>query len=281
MSDERLRVTIPDNDGSATGKGRGADDVEREIEQIRRRTVELNQQAAQSRAETARIRAYAAEQREQAIGAGIDTARFEVENAKRDFEDSMNSGDFAKASEAQRRIADATVRTQRLEEARSHLQQQQQFTAPQSTGDVVEDFCLGRSAATQQWIRQHPEMIRDQKKLLKLQAAHYDAVANDLTPDTNEYFTYVEKQIGLRPNQPVKRSSDPRAHVRGNQVFLTPGEARTATDGTLTWSRNDLAAGRIKDPKLVGEPIGTTEMARRKKIMTGQGYYSQLSDLDK
>jgi hypothetical protein len=271
-----LRIPIDDNDGSATSKGRSADDVEREIEQVRRRTAELNQQAAHYRAETARIRAYAAEQREQAIGAGLDTARLEAENAKADFRSSMDVGNFDKAAEAQQRIAAAEVRAQRLQEAQNYLQTQPQPAAPQSTGDPVEDFCQGRSAATQQWVRQHPDMIRDQKKFLRLQAAHYDAIGNDLAPDSKPYFDHIERSIGLKSNQPVRRSSDPRTHVEGRQVFLTPGEARTATDGTITWTKYDLAAGRIKDSKLVGEPIGTTEYARRKRSLIGQGAYDRL-----
>jgi hypothetical protein len=267
-SDTDLRISIePDTgDGSATPA-----DIERQIEQERRRTAEAHRQAAAYRHESARLRSEIAGRQAERISTAAEAAKLEVETAKRDFEDSMNTGDFARSAEAQARIADATLRAQRLEEYNNYLQ-----TAPQQTqpADPAEAFAQGRTEASAAWIRQHPEFVRDQRKFVKLQAAHHDALAKDLTPDTSAYFEHVERRIGLRKPAPAYDPNDPRTHVRGSEVRLTPGESERATDGSITWGRHDLAAGRCKASQ-VGEPIGHAEFARRKRRMMADGYYDR------
>lgn len=55
-------------------------------------------------------------------------------------------------------------------------------------------------------------------------------------------------------------------HVR---VILTDGERDHATDGTIVWNTDD-PTGRFKK----GDPIGLTEMARRKMLMKKNGRYN-------
>jgi hypothetical protein len=120
-------------------------------------------------------------------------------------------------------------------------------------------------------------MIRDPKKFSKLQAAHYDALAEGHAPDSPGYFAAVETRIGLRKAE-RKTAFDPnnvRTHIRGNEVRLTKGEHERSLDGSLVWGRHDLAAGRCTAAQL-NEPIGLAEMARRKKILAAQGAYDRL-----
>jgi hypothetical protein len=121
-------------------------------------------------------------------------ARAESANAKAAYREAMEVGDFDKAAEAQEAIATAASRIQNLESVRAYQAQR-----PQQPADPVETFAQ-RTGASAAWIRQHPEYIRDQQKFAKLQAGHYSALGEGLTPDTPEYFARVEREIGLRKN---------------------------------------------------------------------------------
>jgi hypothetical protein len=269
-SDTDLRISIEPDDGSGTRSG-GAADIEGQIAQERRRTAEAHRQAAAYRHESAQLRSEIAGRQAERISTAAEAARLEIETAKRDFEDSMNTGDFAKSAEAQARIADATLRAQRLEEYNNYLQ-----SAPQQTQalDPAEAFAQGRTEASAAWIRQHPEFVRDQRKFVKLQAAHHDALANDLTPDTSAYFEHVERRIGLRKAAPAYDPNDVRTHIRGREMRLTPGEVESATGGAVVWNRSDAVRGKCR-PDEVGSPIGVKEFARRKKQMMADGYYDR------
>ncbi len=128
--------------------------------------------------------------------------------------------------------------------------------------DPVENHISQCSQPTQKWMRDHIDWIRDPSKYEKVQRAHFHALGEGHTPDTSSYFEHVEKRIGLRKEQPV--------------VTLTKREAELAEDGTHTWGKHDLAAGRIKDASLIGKPIGTQEMGRRKVLLTREGRYNKI-----
>jgi hypothetical protein len=263
MADTDLRIDIEPDTGAAPAKG--PKEGGRSIEEINAETRRYQQEAAN-------YRAMAAQQRVANLSAAIDVAQTESESAKQAYVQAMDMGDFAAAAAAQEAIAAATVKVQNLEAAERYYQ-----NAPQQPSDPVEAFAQGRTEASAAWIRQHPDFVRDQRKFVKLQAAHHDALANDLTPDTSAYFEHVERRIGLRKPAPAYDPNDPRTHVRGSEVRLTPGESERATDGSITWGRHDLAAGRCKANQ-VGEPIGHAEFARRKRRMMADGYYDRVSD---
>jgi hypothetical protein len=168
--------------------------------------------------------------------------------------------------------------------------------------DPVEAFIATRTEPTANWLREHRDWLTDARKNKKLTAADADAQAEGHVPDTPAYFDYVERFLGLKKDEaepkaeingaaktpPARKTAPPVAPVNGGggahssgdgrgaiTVSLTAGEAKAAQDGTHQWGKHDLAAGRIKDAKLVGQPIGVQEYARRKSFMQKQGAYDK------
>ena len=58
----------------------------------------------------------------------------------------------------------------------------------------------------------------------------------------------------------------------GPEIRLSPGEAQSATDGTLVWNYDD-PSGKNRFKK--GDPIGIQEMARRKHELQKQNAYDK------
>lgn len=285
-------------------------------EREKARRVEVERQIAQERQRVARVeqerdaaRQGMATREMDAINAGISAADTEASAAEAEYQTAFEAGDAKRMAEAQRRMARAEARKLRFDEAKQDLEARQETTEPetrertrqpaQQPADQFETYLSQFSPKTAGWLREHREWVSDGKKNAKLQAAHFDAVANDIQPDTDEYFAHVEEKIGLReasepepapkPNgaaKPAARKGPPAAPPvsgggrggggnGGNEVRLSKTEATAATDGTHVWGAHDLAAGRIKDKTLVGMPIGVTEFARRKLSMQQQGLYDR------
>jgi len=63
-----------------------------------------------------------------------------------------------------------------------------------------------------------------------------------------------------------------------SKVSLTEGEVRAAEDGTHLWNVGQVYNGRVLQPndKMVGEPIGIQEFARRKRTMMAEGRYDTV-----
>jgi hypothetical protein len=260
---ETLRVVIDDDEGGATLQSRTprADrvaDLERETGQWRAETARLRQEAHHNRLEAARIQ----------VDAGLRQTTAEAESARAAYQSALDRGEFDRTADAVAKLAEIEVRRREIER-----EQQALARIPAPPSDPVEAYCAGRTEPTRRWLEQHRDFITDPQKNARLTSAHWAAVAEDLVPDSPEYFEAVERRIGLRDGgrRAVEGKfeidrSNPNTHARGNSVFLTPGEVRAATDGTLTFNTG---------PKK-GQPIGTVEAGRRKAIMIREGRYNTI-----
>jgi hypothetical protein len=261
-----IRIQIEDNEDDATSKP-----AQEFIEDIQRRGDEAVANAARFKQEAARHRADIARMR---VGTALTRVGMEANDAAAEYRSALETGDIDTQTAAQARMAEVEARRVRLLEHEQAL-----HNTPVVPADPVEAACAGRTEATANWLRSHPEHVRDPKKLAKLQAAHFDAEAEGLIPDTREYFDHIERRVGIvdssgneraaRPRPaPAFNPSDVNTHIRegGRVVTLTRGEKEAATDGTLRWNSGPNR----------GKPIGVAEFARRKVQMAKQGYYDRL-----
>ncbi len=243
------------------------------------RIKELNEQADRDRAFTARTNLQTAHLRREADLRSVDAAMLTAESEARAAEAVLKEADDMGDSDA--KVA-ATRRLTAVEVRRNNLEQQAAMLRrmPVSSGDPLEDHFSRFTDRTAAWMREHKDWVTDPKKNAKVTGAHNFAIAEGFTPDTDEYFEYVEKMIGLRggngggnrgSNMQRQKSTsydpaDHRTHVTPNGVYLTENEKKIATDGTLVWNY-----GPNK-----GKALGLQEMARRKAEMHKQGMYDRL-----
>jgi hypothetical protein len=262
------------------------------------------ERATQAERQASQALGRAAESQYDTVLSGLEAAKAESESAEREYQAAYDAGDGKAMAAAQRKMARAEARAVEYEgaknsiEARARRSDQEQTverrTEPteasqvQQPSDPVEAYISQRTEPTQKWLREHKEWISDPSKNAKLTAAHWNAVGDGLAPDTPQYFEHVEKFIGLRqasksgngaarksggpPVAPVGSPSGGGANGGSNTVTLTAGEARAATDGTLTWNYPD-PTGKNRWKK--GDAIGVQEFARRKQEMKKQGLYDK------
>lgn len=285
---------------------------ERELTEARRVADEATQRERTARQEVSQAETKVVESQYDTVVTGISSAESEAEAAEAAYRAAFEAGNAADAAKAQRKLAESVSRLGRLQEAKADLEtiskrtekpageqrtEQTQQRQPSAT-DPVEQFLATRTDKTRQWLRDHPDHAKalalqaagratsdEIRKAAKLTAAHNDAVAEDLKPDTQEYFDHIETFVGLKKaeaKQPTQRRpsapTTPVSHSGGGtsgggvEVKLTRGEANAATDGSLVWNYSD-PSGQNKFKK--GDAIGVQEMARRKLAMTKEGRYDK------
>lgn len=305
-ADVVVKADDPVKDLAAQYKELEAKSAEREkaTEAAEQREAAAQREASQARQEAAQARQEAAQARTAATASNLDTittaiaaSTAAIDAAKRDMRAAKEAGDFDAETDAQDRLTASRVDLRTYDEAKANLEARAKAPQQQRPADPVEAYIQGRTEPTANWLRQHREFVVDPRKNQKLTAAHHDAVAEGLSPDTTEYFTHVEKFIGVRKEakevtegdnvqrpgaakRPATRNVAPVNGARGsggavadnNEVHLSQGEAKSATDGTLVWNYDD-PSGQKKFRK--GDPIGIQEMARRKRSMGASGLYDR------
>lgn len=328
MADEEDLLVQVEGEGQTDNEGEAQEDpVELLKQQFEAQKAENKKladarDASNRRAADERARAEAAERRAtEAQGTIADTqldgvvsaiaaATAEAEAAEKDYAAAAEAGDFKKQAEAQRRMARAESRATSLEGAKADLELRKSIPRTEDpnarrTADPFEEHVSKFTERTAQWMREHRDWIVDPAKGSELAGAHHRAVREGLKPDTDDYFEFVEKMIGLRQDEqqphtrngagngqqqqtrvPARRVTPAVAPVNGgagghssgagdradrNTVRLTKGEAEAANK-TIVWNYDDpTGKGRFKK----GDPIGNQEYARRKLEMQKGGYYDR------
>jgi hypothetical protein len=263
-----------------------------------RRASDAERRAADATREAEEARTRVNDSEIETISSGLEAAKTAADAAQAEYERAFEAGDVKIMGTAQRRMARAEADIARLEEAKSTLdvrKTEKKAEPKPAADDPAEAWIASKAPEAQTWLRKNREYVTDVKKNAKLNAAHYDAVADGIEINSTEYFDRIEKFLGLkttkdsngRDHKPdgkfaAKRATPPSAPVNGassaggaqsaTEVRLSKGEAMAATDGTHTWSYDDTS-GQKRFKK--GDPIGVQEFAKRKLAMQKQGLYEK------
>jgi hypothetical protein len=141
----------------------------------------------------------------------IAAAAAEGDSAERQLAEALAANDASLIAKAQRQLTRADMHLEQAEtqnrnfqnwkqrEAQKAVEQEEQAKRQPPQQQRPPDGQIdisGYSATTQEWLRQHPEILKnspDGTKALKLVIAdHYVAEARGLTPDTPAYFEFLE-----------------------------------------------------------------------------------------
>lgn len=293
-------------------------DNKKQQEAAARATQAAAQERARAEAatrEATEARAVVADRELDTIVSGIAAAQAKAESAQKDYEAAEEAGDAKKKADAARRMARAESEALQYETAKTELEARRARPAegnvgsarpqPDRTSDPFEDHLRNFTPRTADWMREHRDWVVDTRKNAKLMGAHHMAIGDGLAPDTDEYFAHVEKTLGIGQEEPparnngagngqqrmqTRRASPVVAPVNGgagahssgagarNEVRLSAGEAKAATDGTIVWNRGNVdEKGEVikeGDPR-IGKPIGVQAYARRKQALEKGGYYDK------
>jgi hypothetical protein len=232
------------------------------------------------------------------IDQAIESAKRDSEQARQYFQVALDRGDHKGASEAQILISDSRANLLRLMEMREGVaveqpqrqqpQPRQGYAAPPADAGAQMQLNVRNLSShldntgfpkSAEWIRSHPEMVRDRAAINKVDGAHgYATNTLGLIPETDAYFDKLEELLGAgEPQREVlpmntrqgqrmaqqrsmgapARSDAPSlrtGQVRGQRVALTPRQREHARD-VLGMSDEEYAA-ELLDAQGRGKMLG-------------------------
>ena len=202
------------------------------------------------------------------VASAIEQTEAVAQNAERAYADAMQAGDYAAAAKAQRAMAYCESQLSQLSYAKKQLESQlekrtaegrvdaplpeiRKMAPPQ---DPVEALAAQLTPKSAEWLRAHPEAASQVEKLV---AAHSSAVQfKGLTPESPEYFQYVEKKLGIgkkdkapeaeKVEKPVKKAMA-SAPVQSSSSYSNGG--RTSND-TIHLTSAEVEMALLQEPEL-------------------------------
>jgi hypothetical protein len=129
------------------------------------------------------------------------------------YAETLAASDFAGAAKVQREMASNAAKLLHFENAKANLERAPK-PVTRAPVDQVEEY-VGRIPASfprsREWIRAHPEWVRDDHKNQQMLAAHNLALARGFKVDSNEYFGDIEKTLAIE--KPPERTNGDARHT--------------------------------------------------------------------
>lgn len=284
----------------------GIEDLKNQLAQMREREEAALREAAtavnarnQVVEEVKKARVEIVDNQASAIESAIAASQAEINAAKKDLRTALEAGDYDKVAEVQAKLSEVSAELVTLRQGKQDIEarkseapkepvvERQPEPRQLSEAEQFEAAISRASPRAQAWLRAHPEFVKDRDKNLEANAADSMARSKGFIQDSDAYFDFCERFLGLKkdetdppeqkprtrtpmPAAPVSRSNVQGNGSHGEQVTLTRGEQLAATDGTHVYNFDD-PNGKFKK----GDPIGLREMARRKAELTKQGAYDR------
>ena len=214
----------------------------------------------------------------QLIHSAMDNVKRNSEILKQHYAAALQAGAFDKAAEIQEHMAINSAKLLQLENGRSALQaklESQQSQPEPMTADPVEQVASQLSPRSAAWVRNHPQCITDKRLYQKMVGAHNIAVADGYSPDTDEYFEFIENQMGFRRggrttevevDEPLSAASSP-AQKRGAPPPAPSSRAASGTNGSKNVVR--LSSEEREIAQMMG--MSPEEYGRNKLALKREG----------
>lgn len=256
---------VEKNDRRIVEPEEGLEALKGQLERERQARVE-----AEMRAQEATTSAYYANNEVQdsnlhLVNNAIDTIQNQNQILKSNFKAAMENNDYDSVVEIQAAMSDNSAKLMQLEQGKQALETTPRAPAPVFVpSDPVEALASQLTPRSASWVRSHPEYATDQRLNQKMLAAHQLTVADGISPDTDEYFSAVERVLGFGeerapaprrqsapPAAPVSRSGSGTGSSNPNRVTLSGAEREMAELMNMTdkeYAQNKLAlkrAGRL------------------------------------
>lgn len=167
------------------------------------------QRLHQANKETHRARSEVDDTNLQLVVNAIDTVSRDIELLKQAHTNALQSGDFARATEIQSEMSANSAKLLQLENGKAAMESAPRQPEPVAPAiDPVDAFASQLSPRSADWVRKHPEFVRDPAKNRKMIAAHELAVADGIAPDTDEYFAAIEETLKVAPKAVQNETDD-------------------------------------------------------------------------
>ena len=254
-------AVIPPEDGIA--------DLRRQLEAERTARQNAERAAYDARRDAHQARNSEDETNVQLVSNAIDTLRRDDEILKQNYQYAMSQGNFSAAADIQQEMSSNAAKLLQLSNGLEAMKARPKQPEPvQAPSDPVEAFAAQLSPKSADWVRRHPEYVKDAKLNRKMIAAHELAVADGVPVDSEDYFTAIEETLKIKPAAPQTETTDDYAAKVTQRRDAAPAAAPVSRGGSTRTNVVRLSAAEREMADMMGmkpEDYAKNKMALQKE----------------
>jgi hypothetical protein len=200
---------------------RAAEDAQKAREAAERRAQDAESRLTQESAGRASEATQRISAQESAVTNAIAAKTAEAERLADQAATLMEEGKFREAAQLSQKGGALQAEIAQLEGFKGRLADERARTEEAAKSPATEADPLERlSPRSRDWAREHPEFFPNGQPTRKALAAHYAALADDIQPDTDKYFDFINRHLGLVQDAAAEPS--PAAQVTKPRATAAP-----------------------------------------------------------
>lgn len=258
---EAVQAPIPPEDGIA--------ELRRQLEAERSARQSAERAAYDAKRDAHQARNNEDETNVQLVSNAIDTLRRDDEILKQNYQYAMSQGNFSAAADIQQEMSGNAAKLLQLNNGLEAMKARPKTPEPrQAPSDPVEAFAAQLSPKSADWVRKHPEYVKDAKLNRKMIAAHELAMADGMHVDSEEYFSAIEETLKIKAAPPQTETSDEFAAKVTQRRDAAPAAAPVSRGGGSSTNVVRLSAAEREMAEMMGmkpEDYAKHKMALKKE----------------
>ena len=259
--EEPEQVAIPPEDGIA--------ELRRQLEAERAARQDAERAAYDAKRDAHQARNDVDDTNVQLVSNAIDTLRRDDEILKQNYQYAMSQGNFSAAADIQQEMSGNAAKLLQLSNGLEAMKARPKQPEPVHTSsDPVEAFAAQLSSKSADWVRRHPEYVKDSKLNRKMIAAHELAMADGIRVDSDDYFAAIEETLKIKPAAPQTETTDEYAAKVTQRRDAAPAAAPVSRGGNSRTNVVRLSAAEREMADMMGmkpEDYAKNKMALQKE----------------
>lgn len=215
--DEEPEIIIEGEDAPVAAKDNDGDPsvalkkMEEKLKKEKKKSEKLERERERAEQYAQQAMQEAGENRKHVMMAALNQVKMDTERLMNQYAEAMSINNFDEAAKIQAQMSQNAVRSAQFEAELDSLKRQD--TVSQS-GSQLDQIIKAVSPESARWLKQNREHLDSDKAIRRMFRAHEDAVDEGIKPDSDDYFEFIEKRLGISEDSddeaPVSRRKNER-----------------------------------------------------------------------
>ena len=176
--------------------------LNKRLEKERSKRAEAEAMARQATEQARMLHNEASDSNLHLVNGAIESVRRDQEILKANLRDSMAIGDYDKAADIQERMSANIENLRKLERGFEEMKQQPRLQPQPQNNELTVESLMGRvTPKSAEWLRENKKHLPDARSIRVMARAHEDAVDYGIVPESDAYFKFVEKRLGIEKDR--------------------------------------------------------------------------------
>ena len=176
--------------------------LNKRLEKERSKRAEAEAMARQATEQARMLHNEASDSNLHLVNGAIESVRRDQEILKANLRDSMAIGDYDKAADIQERMSANIENLRKLERGFEEMKQQPRLQPQPQNNELTVENLMGRvTPKSAEWLKENKKHLPDARSIRVMARAHEDAVDYGIVPESDAYFKFVEKRLGIEKDR--------------------------------------------------------------------------------